>query len=90
MSTPNLVFGQFLLEFGKLTPEILHKALAIQVKEYNARLRTSPRLLGQILLEDFQVFKNRVELERCLVKFKEYNSYVENLYGELKFIAKRK
>jgi len=89
MSIPNLVFGQFLLEFDKLAPEILHKALAIQAKERSARLRTSHRLLGQILLEDFKVFKNRVELEHYLVKFKEYNSYVENLYGDLKIIPKR-
>ena len=54
----NLVFGQLLIEHDVITSEILHKALAIQEKEKLEDKKTSPRLLGRILLEEFQSFKD--------------------------------
>ncbi len=53
----NLVFGQFLMEHEIITHDILQKALDIQEKEKDQELKTSPRLLGQILLEEYKVLK---------------------------------
>jgi hypothetical protein len=86
-----VLFGQYLVEQKKITPDILKRALQIQEKEGgSARLRESHRLLGQILLEDFHVFKNRVELNRYIVEFNEYKEYVQEKYFELYEPSKQK
>lgn len=86
----NVVFGQFLIEFGKITSEVLYKALATQAQEHSLNLRTSHRLLGQILYEDHQIFKDRLELNQWLQKFQDYKNYIENLGSELQVIKSRK
>ncbi len=72
-----LVFGQWLVHTGKLNPQLLQAALDIQNAERSDTLRKSSRLLGQILLDDFQVFRNRVELNQALVEFEKVKSLIE-------------
>jgi hypothetical protein len=75
---PRLLFGQFLLEKKKVDSEILKKALAKQEHDAeSSTIKESHRFLGQVLLEDFSVFKNRVELNKYLVKFKEFKDKIE-------------
>ena len=69
ISEERLVFGQWLVKKGLLEARVLEAALKIQNEERSDTLRTSPRLLGQILLEDFRVFRNRIELNHALVEF---------------------
>lgn len=69
ISEERLVFGQWLVKKGLLEARVLEAALKIQDEERSDTLRTSPRLLGQILLEDFRVFRNRIELNHALVEF---------------------
>lgn len=69
ISEERLVFGQWLVKKGLLEARVLEAALKIQNEERSDALRTSPRLLGQILLEDFRVFRNRIELNHALVEF---------------------
>lgn len=88
MRTP--VFGQFLLEMAKVDNATLDRALTIQNKERSLRLKTSPRFLGQILLEESHVFENRVELEQWLKKFNKYKEHIEGIHGDLNIISKRK
>lgn len=84
---PRLLFGQFLLEEKKVTEEVLARALVKQKDQGESNtVKESYRFLGQILLEDFGIFKNRVELNRILIKFKEYKSKIENEHAELKSI----
>ena len=84
------MFGQYLLEKKKINDALLRKALEIQQKEKSQTLRTSHRLLGQILLEEFQVFRNRVELNKYLVQFKTFNEELENQRQELRSLTSRK
>jgi len=88
MRTP--VFGQFLLEMAKVDNATLNRALTIQNKERSLRLKTSSRFLGQILLEESDVFENRVELEQWLKKFNKYKEHIEGIHGDLNIISKRK
>ena len=69
VSQERLVFGQWLVKKGQLEARVLQEALKIQNEEKSDTLRTSPRLLGQILLEDFRVFRNRIELNHALLEF---------------------
>jgi len=64
-----IVFGKWLILTRHLEPRILESALAIQQSERSVTLRSSPRLLGQILLEDFNVFRSRVDLNKALIEF---------------------
>ncbi len=84
------MFGQYLLEKKKINDALLRKALDIQQKEKSQTLRTSHRLLGQILLEEFRVFRNRVELNKYLVAFKAFNEELENQRQELRSLTSRK
>jgi len=90
------VFGEWLVRRGRLKPEVLEAALAIQNKEKSDILRVSHRLLGQILLDDFQVFRNRMELNSALVDFEKVKAAISvrkealNIRDELPPIAKRK
>lgn len=76
ISEERLVFGQWLVKKGLLEARVLEAALKIQNEERSDTLRTSPRLLGQILLEDFRVFRNRIELNHALVEFGKVKSAV--------------
>ncbi len=80
----NFVFGQFLIEHDVITSETLHKALAIQEKEKLEDKKTSPRLPGRILLEDFQSFKDEEELAGCLEELKKFKAYIEAQHAALK------
>jgi hypothetical protein len=85
---PRLLFGQFLLEKKKVTREILKKALFQQEHAAgSSTIKESHRFLGQILLEDFGVFKNRVELNHFLINFNEYKDKIEAERIELKNIT---
>jgi hypothetical protein len=85
---PRLLFGQFLLEKGKITSEVLQKALQKQQEEgESSTVRESHRYLGQILLDDFQVFENRVELNHYIVNFKKYRDKIEEQHAELKNLS---
>ena len=89
-TVPNTVlFGQFLVDQKKITREILARALAKQKYEESKTLRDSHRLLGQILLEDFHVFKDRVELNHYLIKFNEYKVEIEQIMFEAKTYGNR-
>ncbi len=78
-----MVFGEWLLRKGRLTPEILRSALDIQNAEKSDTLRTSSRLLGQILLDDFQVFRTRIELTKALVEFEKVKAALAARKSEL-------
>ena len=88
---PRLLFGQFLLEKEKVTKDTLVRALQKQQHEGESNtVRESHRFLGQILLEDFGIFKNRVDLNHYLIEFKDYKSAIEKEHVELKSILKSK
>jgi len=90
------VFGEWLVRRGRLKPEMLEAALAIQNKEKSDVLRGSPRLLGQILLDDFRVFRNRMELNGALVDFEKVKAAILvrkealNIRDELPPITRKK
>jgi hypothetical protein len=65
----NIMFGQYLLQIGKTDKKTLFGALNVQAAENNNILRGSHRLLGEILLDDFKVFRNRQDLQTCLADF---------------------
>lgn len=84
----NLLFGQFLVEVGKTDKDTIYKALKKQQQEeYTRDLQTSHRLLGRILLEDYGVFENRVELQHYLEQFKEFKIYIERMRATLRQIT---
>jgi hypothetical protein len=85
MSPPNterLVFGQWLVQARHLDPVLLTSALDIQNAEKSDTLRGSPRLLGQILLDDFNYFKSRVELNQALIEFEKIKTAIEARKGK--------
>jgi hypothetical protein len=79
-----VLFGQYLIEHKKVDEETLKKALAIQMKESHAIMRDSHRYLGQILFEDFEVFKDRIELNRWVTNFHKYKTEIETMIAEAK------
>ncbi len=78
-----LVFGEWLIRKGRVEAVVLQSALEIQNAEKSDTLRKSPRLLGQILLDDFQVFRSRVELNNALIEFEKVKKVIELRKGEL-------
>jgi hypothetical protein len=76
-----LLFGQFLLEKGKIDKTILAKSLKIQKEE---KISETPRMLGSILFNDFSVFKNRIELKKYLKEFEKYKDSMREIYLEAK------
>lgn len=84
------IFGQFLIEVKKTNQEIIKKAITIQDQERSSALKNSHRLLGRILLEDFGVFKNSVELQHYLNEFKRYKESVENFFFDAQAFGKKK
>jgi len=78
-----LVFGEWLVRRGRLVPEILRSALDIQNAEKSDTLRSSPRMLGQILLDDFQVFRSRIELNHALTEFEKVKAAIAARKEEL-------
>lgn len=88
---PRLLFGQFLLEREKVSREVLQRALAKQQHDAeSSTIKESHRFLGQILLDDFGVFKNRVELNRFLIDFKDWKAKIEMERVELKNITRHR
>ena len=91
-----LVFGEWLVRKGLMEPEILRSALEIQNAEKSESLRSSPRMLGQILLDDFQVFRSRIELNKALVEFEKVKAALAarkeelNIRDELPPMPKRR
>lgn len=85
-----ILFGQFLIDKKKITFDRLKLALEIQAKERDKIMKESHRLLGQILLQDFHVFKDRVELNKYLNEFHEYKSTMEQMYYELHNLKDKK
>lgn len=77
------LFGQFLIEKRKINESILEKALNVQNLESKETLRQSHRLLGEILMDDFNVFSNRVELNRLLIEFNDFKADLESQRTEL-------
>jgi len=78
-----LVFGEWLIRKGRVDAAVLKSALEVQNTEKSDTLRSSPRLLGQILLDDFQVFRSRVELNKALIEFEKVKKAIEARKGEL-------
>ena len=78
-----LLFGEWLVRKGRVSSAVLKSALEIQDLEKSDSLRTSSRLLGQILLDDFQVFRSRVELNHALVEFEMVKKVIEARKGEI-------
>ncbi len=82
MTVPDrLLFGQFLIDNKKTSPAVLEKALEIQKIEH---MSDTPRMLGNILLNDFKTFKDRVELQHCLRKFDTFQLEMKNIFLEAK------
>lgn len=79
-----ILFGQFLIDEKKLSMETLKAALETQSKEKDALMKESHRLLGQILFQDFNVFKDRLELNKYIKQFHEYKDNMEQIYYELR------
>jgi hypothetical protein len=81
LGTPpnSVLFGMFLLDKKKINHQVLEAALNIQKKEDSSTLRASHRLLGQILIDDFHAFKDRVELSHYLTQFNDYKAEMEQL-----------
>lgn len=78
MNIPDrLLFGQFLIEKRKINKAILDKALETQKKE---DITEHPRMLGSILFNDFNIFQNRVELQRYLKEFNIYKEQICDIY----------
>lgn len=77
------LFGQFLIEKRKINEAILIKALNVQDLESKEALRQSHRLLGEILMDDFNVFSSRVELNRLLIEFNDFKAQLENQRTDL-------
>ena len=86
----SILFGQFLLDQKKVTKETLDRALEKQAREDSSTLRESHRLLGSILLEDFSVFKNRVELNKYITKFNSFKEEMEAIMYEAKTYGAKK
>lgn len=84
-----LLFGQFLIENKIISHQILEKALKEQAKESSEILKDSHRLLGQILLEEFNVFRGRLELNTYLKKFKQFKDDIEKLRYDAKIFGKK-
>lgn len=84
----NLLFGQFLVENNIITRDVLYKALQTQAKE-KGDLKTSHRLLGTILFEDFGAIASRVELSRLLGRFNEYKEWVGSEHSDLRKFYKK-
>ncbi len=82
------LFGQFLIEKRKVNEVILGKALDIQNLESKETLRRSHRLLGEILMDDFNVFSSRVELNRLLIEFNDFKSQLEIQRTELMYLTR--
>lgn len=82
------LFGQFLIEKRKINEVMLEKALDIQNLETKDSLRTSHRLLGEILMDDFNIFSSRVELNRLLIEFSEFKSRLESQRTDLMFLSR--
>lgn len=72
-----LLFGQFLIEKKIITKATLDKAIEIQKSD---NITDHPRMLGSILLNDFHVFDNRVELQRYLKEFEGYRDHIRDIY----------
>lgn len=89
-STPNsILFGMFLVDKKKINLEKLEAALNIQKKEDSSTLRQSHRLLGQILMDDFHIFKDRIELQKYLNDFNEYKVQMEQIKYEARIYGKK-
>ena len=84
------LFGQYLVEVKKINAEIRDKALEIQNKESSSNLKQSHRLLGQILYEEFNVFRDRLELNKYLHDFQDFKQEVERLRFEARMASKKK
>lgn len=72
-----LLFGQFLIEKKIINKSILGRAIEVQQKDNIAH---HPRMLGIILLNDFGVFENRIQLNRCLEEFEIYQENIREMY----------
>lgn len=77
-----ILFGQYLIEEKIIDMDILKKALEIQDTEKGQLMKDSHRLLGIILMQDFDVFKSRIELNRYMQKFIDFKEKMERVYYE--------
>lgn len=69
-------FGQFLIE-KKVSRAVLESAPEIKGLDGNRNLHGSHRLPGEILMDEFNIFSSRVELNRLLVKFNDFKAQLE-------------
>jgi hypothetical protein len=77
MVKDNILFGQFLIEQQIITNNQLSQALKIQKRD---NLSDKPKMLGSILLNEFGVFEDRMELSSFLDKFKEFDKEMKEAY----------
>lgn len=80
---PNLLFGQFLIDKKVITSDVLMLALKKQVQEKSSVMTKSERLLGQVLIDDFNSF-DRLTLTKLLKEFNDYKLEMENQFYDLK------
>ena len=64
LTSNKIMFGQYLIEKGAIDQSVLFNALKLQNQE--ALARGSLRPLGTILLENFNIFRDKQELKRNL------------------------
>jgi predicted RNase H-like nuclease (RuvC/YqgF family) len=78
MNIPDkLLFGQFLMERRKVTQNVLDQAIEIQQQE---KIADHYRMLGNILLHDFNVFNDRIDLKNHLKEFEAYKEEIREMY----------
>lgn len=85
----NILFGRYLIENNIISDEIVRKALDKQEEERGLTMKQSPRLLGQILLEDFKALNSRLELNFHLNNYQTYKERMEEIYFEAKTLSKK-
>lgn len=86
MSNPSdtTLFGRFLIENRIISEETFTKALEKQMHESIKNFSSeSYRFIGNILLEDFGVFKDRLQLHRVYLEFLKYKEYIQKQHYEL-------
>ena len=85
----NILFGQYLIETKIVKKEIIEKALRKQDEEKNSTMKSSHRLLGQILMDDFGIFNSRLELNNHLKRYAHYKAKMEEIYFEAKILVQK-
>lgn len=86
MSNPSdtSLFGRFLIENKIVSEETFTKAVEKQMHETIKNSSSeSYRFIGNILLEDLGVFRDRLQLHKIYLVFLKYKEYIQKQHYEL-------